>query len=440
MNLNLEQEKLREEFIEHIGKMPNPPPLAIEVLYKEHRAEYDEWKISYIAETPETMPTPAGQTISAYLLVPRWKGEGPFPAMVCFHQCNVDCVLAKEAVVGKTSESTPDQRYGFELVRQGFVVLAPDSINCGERNIPSLRQKGENSPCWPAIANHRDIGRSSINKKIYDGMRAVDVLQSLEFVDSNRIGAIGHSMGSSDAFNTMAYDARVQAVILSGLSSSLSLDKYLPLHSPRLHIAYKGILDDTEYPPRPDKLHEITKEVHMSYEQARRYWDATNSGDNLVLRMGNAGHVFTDEFKNEAYAKLRHYFAMVPQKTRVLLKSMLEQARQDTWVWNKEERYFPTIKVPDHYQVMVDKEKVQQAFTFLFVHLYLKLDESMPALNVSVVGKSEAVEVHCAVPAQNDSFPVGFGETGERVFIENDGAFRKEQINDRVNYIVTLKL
>ena len=435
MNLDLERETLLHRYKASVGEMPDPPPLGIEVLYKESRAEYHEWKITYTAETPATMPTPAGQRVSAYLLTPRWSGDGPFPAMVCFHQCNVDCVLAKEAVVGKTAETTPDQHYGFELVRQGFAVLAPDSLNCGERNIPALRQKDENKPCWPDIHDHPDIGRPSFNKKIYDGVRAVDVLQALDFVDSERIGAIGHSMGSHDAFHAAAYDTRVRAVILSGFNVS----QFLPLHAPRLHMAYKGALDG-ESPLRPDKVPAIIEEIRQTYESARRHWEAAGAADDLVLRVGRSGHVFVEDFKKEAYARLKRHFGIVPQKSDVSLRSLLEAARQDTWTWNREERYFPPIEVPGSCRVLVDKEKVQQAFAFLFVHLFLKRDGAAPALRVRVQSIRDAAEIRCAVPARNDSAPVYFSEPDEGVFVENGATLHKERKGDAVEYVVNLPI
>ena len=67
------------------------------------------------------MPSHAGRFVSAYLLIPRERAETSLPAMVCFHQCNVDCILAKDAVVGKTGEATLDQRYGLELVKSARI-------------------------------------------------------------------------------------------------------------------------------------------------------------------------------------------------------------------------------------------------------------------------------------------------------------------------------
>ena len=122
-------------------------------------------------------------------------------------------IIAKDAVVGKAVQR-PNQAYGYELVIQGFVVLAPDAINCGERNIPEIRHPYENKHCHQIL--NEPLGRPFWFKHAYDGMRAVDVLSALDFVDSERIGVIGHSMGSAQAASTMARDPRVKVGLVTG--------------------------------------------------------------------------------------------------------------------------------------------------------------------------------------------------------------------------------
>ena len=124
-----------------------------------------------------------------------------------------DCIITKDAVVGRAVQR-PDQAYGYELVIQGFVVLAPDAINCGERHIPAVRHPFENKHCHRILSD--PLGRPFWIKQAYDGIRAVDVLDALELVDSDRIGVIGHSMGSAQAANTMARDPRVRVGLVTG--------------------------------------------------------------------------------------------------------------------------------------------------------------------------------------------------------------------------------
>lgn len=229
------KEALRQEALKEIGadRFPAAIPLNVRVHWKRWFPRYVEWKIEYDVETPETMPVEGGRSVPAYLLIPRGDHEAPLPAIMCFHQCALNCAIGKEAVVGKApwshevSEWNPqrpqawisaariDQAYGLDLVHQGFVVLAPESICCGERHIEAIRQSGDNCDgCWKHL--DEQLGRSGTAKHTLDGVRAVDLLQSLDFVDSERIGAIGHSMGASDVENVMLADERVKAGIISG--------------------------------------------------------------------------------------------------------------------------------------------------------------------------------------------------------------------------------
>lgn len=151
--------ELRKEFDQRIAPvtelLENAPPLDLRILQKrivvEHEGKVEEWKIEYKLETEETMVEPGGQKASAYLLIPRREEvRPPYPGIVAFHQCAVDCVLGKESVVGKVFHR-PDQAYGLELALEGFAVLAPDSVNCGERRIPAIREENKNQMCVSII-------------------------------------------------------------------------------------------------------------------------------------------------------------------------------------------------------------------------------------------------------------------------------------------------
>jgi cephalosporin-C deacetylase-like acetyl esterase len=47
-------------------------------------------------------------------------------------------------------------------------------------------------------------------KGIVNHRRAVDVLQSLPYVDRQRIGAIGHSLGGHNTLFVAAFDERIR--------------------------------------------------------------------------------------------------------------------------------------------------------------------------------------------------------------------------------------
>lgn len=299
--LRSELGKLQQEFGERFGTPPASFPPEVEVLsksVKQDALQYEEWKIQYRVETADTMPIVAGQVVPAYVLIPRdSRYTAPFPGVVCFHQCNVDCLIGKDAVVGK-APGRRDQAYGYELVNQGFVVLAPDTLNCGERNIPSIRQKDEIRSCHA----ERDKLLAPYPYKFgHDARLAVDVLQSLDQVDSERIGAVGHSGGGYHVLDAMAHDMRIKA----GIASCPGLFPFLPLIFPRLLICFDG-----ELQKRPS---EREQQIKGTFEQAMRQYEEDGAAGSLVYRTLPYAHAFPDEFKREAYMRLKEYFGLLPE-------------------------------------------------------------------------------------------------------------------------------
>lgn len=223
-------EMLRQRMRQLIGPVPDPVELQSEVVRESRYRDRIEYYITYMSEDGDPVP--------AYLLVPR-AGTGPFPAVVAHHQCNIDCDIGKDAVVGRTVDR-PDQAYGLELVRRGFVVLAPDTKSCGERPATGFRELGQceqtNEFKWQHCYWGGHISptlnvRSFTIKQFLDSKVAVDYLVSRsDLVDPCRIGMIGHSQGAGITLIAVAHDGRIKAGVAScGAVGGLS-EKWLRLY------------------------------------------------------------------------------------------------------------------------------------------------------------------------------------------------------------------
>ena len=108
-----EAEKIRDsiksrfdDWIKKFGPLPEHNPVNIQIHSERKISWFDGFRELYI-----TYNGASGERIPAYLLIP-FKGEAPFPAVVANHQCNVDCDVGKDAVVGK-AYLRPDQAYGY---------------------------------------------------------------------------------------------------------------------------------------------------------------------------------------------------------------------------------------------------------------------------------------------------------------------------------------
>ena len=158
-------------------------------------------------------------------------------------------------------------------------------------------------------------GRCMAGQYVWDAMRQCDVLQSLDCVDGDRIGATGISMGSGHTWLSAMVEKRIR--VLVGISSFYT---YKALYSPPITHCFMNHLPKVlKYgletydlfkliAPRPflmingttepqDPV-EATREV---YEKAKGAWEATNASDEFQLHFHEAGHGLTPETRVMAY-------------------------------------------------------------------------------------------------------------------------------------------
>ncbi|MBP5639206.1 MAG: acetylxylan esterase [Victivallales bacterium] len=99
------------------------------------------------------------------------------------------------------------------LCRKGFVVLAPDPIGQGERKqFPDV--DGFYSAAEHSLFNRRLVllGTTIGTVRLYDAIRSVDMLLSLPYVDSQRIGVTGVSGGGTMTSVLNAVDNRLACI------------------------------------------------------------------------------------------------------------------------------------------------------------------------------------------------------------------------------------
>ena len=142
-----------------------------------------------------TFASEPGDRIPALLYIPSGtKKEDKLPAMLALHPTGP---LGKRIVAG---EGPLDNRqYGLELAQRGYVVLCPDYPSFGDYEYDF----------------EQDNYLSGTMKGIFNHMRCVDLLESLELVDSERIGVIGHSLGGHNAMFVGVFDQRLKVIVSS---------------------------------------------------------------------------------------------------------------------------------------------------------------------------------------------------------------------------------
>lgn len=251
----------------------------------------------------------------AYLCVPKIALEGShekLPAVLCLHP--TDNTVGHKVVVGLGGK--PNRQYASELAERGYVTIAP---------------------AYPLLANYqpdlKTLGwKSGTLKAVADNMRAIDYLQSLDYVRADAIGAIGHSLGGHNSVYTAVFDTRIKVVV-----SSCGLDRYRDYYGgdqerwkkgkgwtserymPRL-ADFRGRLDEIpfDFPemiaalaPRHvlivAPLHDSNfraSSVDKIAQTVRPVFDLHRSPDHFQVLHPDCGHDFPAEMREHAYTLL----------------------------------------------------------------------------------------------------------------------------------------
>ncbi len=251
-----------------------------------------------------TFASEPGDRIPALLYIPtNISKDKKLPAMLALHPTGP---LGKLIVAG---EGPLDNRqYGLELAQRGYVVLCPDFLSFGDYEYDF----------------EKDNYTSGTMKGIYNHMRCVDLLESLEYVDPGKIGVIGHSLGGHNAMFVGVFDQRLKVIVSScgwtpfhdyyeGDIKGWTSLRYMP----RLRDVYN--LDPDLVPfdfyevigalaPRPffsnSPLHDSNfsvEGVKKGITEANKIYRLLDNEDKLQVRDPDCEHDFPDEIRMEAY-------------------------------------------------------------------------------------------------------------------------------------------
>ena len=192
----------RDHLLECLGgPWPAPSPLrpaTIEVTQKDgYRAE----ALNYEVEPGDRVP--------AILLVPDGaSAETPTAAVAIWHQHGGQWCLGKSEPAGLAGD--PMYQIGPKLAREGYVVLCPDALAFEDRRHSHLA--GDEYERFEFL-RYVVAGKSMAWKNILDMRRAIDFLVSRPEVEPERIGCVGHSMGSTHTWLVGPWEPRLRCLV-----------------------------------------------------------------------------------------------------------------------------------------------------------------------------------------------------------------------------------
>ena len=281
-----------------MGRLPGEErrvPLDVKVIEEVDCGSYVRRLIEYQSEPNSRVP--------AYLLIPKacLDGSATAPGVLSLHP--TDDQVGHKVVVGLGGRS--GRNYAEELAKRGFVTIAPSYPLLADYQ-PDLKRLGY---------------RSGTMKAVWDNMRAIDLLESLDYVEPRAIAAIGHSLGGHNAIYTAVFDARVRAI-----ATSCAFDSFLDYKGGDIRgwtsDRYMPELLDYELESIPFDFHELVgalaprgvfvsapkgdsnfrwESVAQIVSAARPVYSLFGAESVLQVRHPECGHDFPPDLRDEAY-------------------------------------------------------------------------------------------------------------------------------------------
>lgn len=266
--------------------------------------------------------------VLGYLLVP--KGEGPFPAVLLLHDHGAKFDIGKEKMVRPFGESpariASAQQWvasgyggrfvGDELARRGYLCLAVDALNWGDR--AGAGKEGQQA----LASNLLNMGMSLAGLTAWEDLAALRFLATRPEADTTRMAAIGHSFGSYRAWQLAALSEQIRAAVcicwMAGRSELLVPGNNLTKGQSSYTTLHPGLTRLLDYPdvaslacPRA-LLFYNGEDDHLfpwlaaraAFDKMRRIWEEQGAGDRLETRFWPGGHQFSLEMQEAAFAWL----------------------------------------------------------------------------------------------------------------------------------------
>jgi dienelactone hydrolase len=341
--------ELRQNLARVLGEMPARPVRTFKTLESVKLDSGWRHKIEYLAEPADALFSTPADVIRAYLFVPDHKKGERLPAMIAIHQDGPQSHIGKSEPAGLVGDK--NLFYGLELFQCGYVVICPDRFGHAERRRVSPNDLTSIDPERDdGLFNHRLgqlllQGRTAFGKEAYDLMVTADILTSLDYVDTQHIGAIGHSAGGHNLvfflfadprvglgvsscglfsvmnfFNDKARKKRIGGLALPALAKVGDSADYLAMIAPRPMLLTRGSWEWGQDPDEAPYSKAHVQETRDMEAHARKTYLRIGASDNLkVIYFDENGgnHDFPPHVREQSYKWIDQHLKATPAATEL---------------------------------------------------------------------------------------------------------------------------
>ena len=186
---------------------------------------------------------------------------------------------------------------GISLARQGYLVFAYDMVGYTDTIQLPHRFGSTEQRLWSF---------GPLGLQLWNSIRALDFLASLDDVDPNQLGATGASGGGTQVFLLAAVDNRIQFASPVNMVSAIMQGGDLCENAPGLRINTSNVEIAAMFAPKPmllvsatgDWTHNVPKE---EFPAIQRIYDLYGKGDQVEVVQIDAPHNFNQLSREAVY-------------------------------------------------------------------------------------------------------------------------------------------
>jgi dienelactone hydrolase len=233
-------------------------------------------------------------------------GAGPFPAVLSPHGHWAYGRLENSVVA-----SVPGR--AINLARQGFVVFTYDMAGYNDsRQLEHRLFGGPREKLW---------GLSVAGLQLWNGIRALDFLESLPYVRRDRIGATGASGGGTQVFLLAAVDERVAAAAPVNMISLHMQGGCLCENQPGLRLDTNNVEIAATIAPRPLLMVSATGDwttntLEREYPAVRALYALRGAAGRVHAVQFEAPHNYNRDSREAVYAWMARWLQDAPADVR----------------------------------------------------------------------------------------------------------------------------
>jgi hypothetical protein len=195
------RQRKKQRILQYWGE--GPVPLAPALPRFEELERYENFGLTHIRYRYHVVDDYWNEAI--LVLPARFQRDGRSRAIVAVHGTNGR--VGKYGVIGGGTRE--NRAYGIELAQRGYVTFSPDQYGFGATlegttQEELVRRFYERYPEWSIRA-----------LRVLTLIRAIDVLEQLDYVERGGYGTIGNSLGGRSVLDLAAMDSRIVAAVPS---------------------------------------------------------------------------------------------------------------------------------------------------------------------------------------------------------------------------------